>query len=131
MQLKQMLDDRDRDVRIGAVKVLGAKRQGSALPHLEAALTGKALRTADLTEKRAFYEAFGLLAGEKGVANLGAILLGKGMLSRKIDPESRACAAMALGKTGSPKARTVLEKLKKEKEAIVRNAVDKALKELG
>jgi len=131
MQLEQMLDDRDRDVRIGAVKLLGAKGHGSALPHLEAALTGKALRIADLTEKRAFYEAFGLLAGEKGVTHLGAILLGKGLLSRKIDPESRACAAMALGKTGSPKARTVLEKLKKEKEAIVRNAVDKALKELG
>ncbi len=54
-----------------------------------------------------------------------------GTRKRKVDPETRACAAMALGKTGSPKARTVLEKLRKEKEAIVRNAVDKALKELG
>ncbi len=131
MQLEQMLDDRDRDVRVGAVKVLGAKRHRSARPRLEAALTGKALRTADLTEKRAFYEAFGLLAGEDGVPQLGAILFGKGLLKRRVDPESRACAAMALGKTGSPKARTVLEQLKKEKEAIVRNAVDKALKELG
>ncbi len=131
MQLEQMLDDGDRDVRMGAVKILGAKRHGSALPRIEAAITGKALRTADLTEKRAFYEAFGLLAGEDGVQQLGAILLGKGLLKRKVDPETRACSAMALGKTGSPKARTVLEKLKKEKEAIVRNAVDKALRELG
>ncbi len=103
----------------------------SSGPRVEAALTGKALRTADLTEKRAFYEAFGLLAGENGVPQLGAILLGKGLFKRKVDPDSRACAAMALGKTGSPKARTVLEKLRKEKGAIVRNAVDKALKELG
>ena len=112
-------------------KILGAKRRRSALPHLEATLRGKALRTADLTEKRAFYEAFGLIGGEDGVAQLGAILLGKGLLKRKVDPETRACAAMALGKTGSPKARTVLEKVKKEKEAIVRNAIDKALRELG
>ena len=130
-QLEQMLDDRDRDVRIGVVKVLAAKRRRLTLPRVEAAIKGKALRTADLTEKRAFYEAFGLLGGENCVPLLGAILVGKGLFKRKIDPESRACAAMALGKTGSPKARTVLENLKKEKEAIVRNAVDKALKELG
>ncbi|MCZ6857721.1 MAG: HEAT repeat domain-containing protein [Gemmatimonadetes bacterium] len=131
MQLEQLLDDGDRDVRIGTVKVLGAKRHGSALPRIERALTGKAFRTADLTEKRAFYEAFGLVAGENGVAHLTSVLFGKGLLKRKVDPETRACAAMALGKTGSRKARDVLEKLTKEKEAIVRNATEKALKELG
>ncbi len=65
------------------------------------------------------------------MGHLSAVLFGKGLLKRKVDPETRACAAMALGKTGSLKARDVLEKLTKEKEAIVRNATEKALKELG
>jgi len=130
-QLKQLLDDGDRDVRIAAVRTLGAKHHGGALGRVEAAVTGKALRSADLTEKRAFYEAYGVLAGKEGVARLSAICLGQGMLKRKSDPETRACAAMALGKTKSGDARPALEKLVKDKEPIVRNAAEKALKELA
>lgn len=130
-QLEQLIEDVHRDVRIAAVKAIGSKRHGAALPRIETAIAGKTIRTADLTEKRAFYEAYGLLAGERGVPTLSAILLGKGLLKRKTDSETRACAAMALGKTRSPKARATLEKLSKEKEPIVRNAADKALQELS
>lgn len=130
-QLQRLLTDGDRDVRVGAVKVLGSKRHGPALPSIQAAIAAKALRSADLTEKRAFYEGYGLLAGEGGVGYLSAVLLGKGLFKRKTDPETRACAAMALGKTHATKARPVLEKMLKEKEAIVRNAAEKALKELA
>ncbi len=130
-QLQQLLTDDDRDVRVGAVKVLGSKRHGPALPNIQAAIAGKAMRSANLTEKRAFYEGYGLLAGEGGVAYLSVILSGKGLLKRKTDPETRACAAMALGNTHAEKARPVLEKMLKEKEAIVRNAAEKALKELA
>ena len=130
-QLQQLLTDGDRDVRVGAVKVLGSKRHGPALPSIQAAIDSKAMRSADLTEKRAFYEGYGLLAGEGGVGYLSAVLLGKGLFKRKTDPETRACAAMALGKTHAAKARPVLEKILKEKEAIVRNAAEKALKELA
>jgi hypothetical protein len=130
-QLEQLLDDGDREVRIAAVRTLGAKRQGGALGRVEAAVTGKTLRTADLTEKRAFYEAYGILAGKDGVSRLAAIGLGQGLLKRKTDPETRACAAMALGKTRSADAHPALEKLVRDKEPIVRNAAEKALKELG
>ncbi len=130
-QLQQLLTDGDRDVRVGAVKVLGSKRHGPALPSIQAAIDTKAMRSADLTEKRAFYEGYGLLAGEGGVSYLSAALSGKGLFKRKTDPETRACAAMALGKTHAAKARPVLEKMLKEKEAIVRNAAEKALKELA
>ena len=130
-QLQQLLTDGDRDVRVGAVKMLGSKRHGPALPGIQAAIGAKGMRSADLTEKRAFYEAYGLLAGEEGVGYLSAVLLGKGLFKRKTDPETRACAAMALGKTHAAKARPVLEKMFKEKEAIVRNAAEKALKELA
>jgi HEAT repeat protein len=129
-QLEQLLDDGDREVRIAAARTLGAKHHGGALHKVEAAVMGKALRNADLTEKRAFYEAFGILAGKDGVARLAAIGLGQGLLKRKTDPETRACAAMAMGKTKSADARAALEKLVRDKEPIVRNAAEKALKEL-
>jgi hypothetical protein len=129
-QLEQAVDDRDRDVRIGAVRVLAARGHRNVLGKVEAAVQGKALRDADLTEKMAFFEAYGVLAGAPGVERLAAMLQsGGGFLKRKEDPETRACAAMALGKIGTPEAVTVLEGVARDKDALVRNAVNKALRE--
>ena len=93
---------------------------------------GAKLKDADLTEKMAFFEAYGALAGATGVPALEKILVPKiGLLARKEDPERRACAAMALGKTRAPAARDVLQKVTQDKEALVRNAVSRALREVG
>ena len=70
-------------------------------------------------------------SGPKGIPVLGKILITKGLLARKEDPETRACAAMALGKIRTPEARAVLEKASQDKEALVRNAVSRALREVG
>jgi HEAT repeat protein len=130
-QLEKAVDDRDRDVRIAAVRVLAARGHRNVLGRLEAAVDSKALRTADLTEKMAFFEAYGLLAGAPGVERLAGMLLASGgFLKRKKDPETRACAAMALGKIGTPEARAVLEQAAKDKESLVRNAVNQALREV-
>ena len=51
----------------------------------------------ELTEKRAFFEAYGAIAGAAGVT-LGALLEGRGLLRAKEKPETRACAALALGR---------------------------------
>ncbi len=129
-QLERAVEDTDRDVRIAAVRVLAARGHRNVLARVEAAVDGKALRNADLTEKMAFFEAYGVLAGAPGVERLSAMLLRVGgFLKRKEDPETRACAAMALGKIGTPEARTVLEQATKDKDALVRNAVNKALRE--
>ncbi len=129
-QLERAVDDEDRDVRIGAVRVLAARGHRNVLRRVEAAVRGKALRDADLTEKMAFFEAYGVLAGAAGVAPLAAMLQsGGGFLKRGEDPETRACAAMALGKIGTPEAVTVLEGAAGDKDALVRNAVNKALRE--
>ena len=42
-------------------------------------MKGKAVRDADLTEKMAFFEAYGALCGDAGVPHLDAILNGKGL----------------------------------------------------
>ncbi len=129
--LEAAVEDSDRDVRIAAVRFLSSRGHRGAFQRIESAITGGKLRQADLTEKMAFFEAFGALAGSAGTPALERLLLPKGLLSRREDPETRACAAMALGKIKSPEARTVLERASQEKDALVRNAVSRALREMN
>jgi len=130
--LEKAIDDDERDVRITAVKFLGQRGHRNAFPRIEAAVTGNKLKDADLTEKMSFFEAYGALAGESGIATLEKLLVPKGgLLARKEDPETRACAAMALGKIRTQKARDVLQRVSQDKEALVRNAVNRALRDLG
>ncbi len=130
--LEKAIDDAERDVRITAVKFLGQRGHRNAFPRIEAAVVGNKLKDADLTEKMAFFEAYGALAGESGIATLEKLLVGRGgLLARKEDPETRACAAMALGKMRTPAARDILQKVSQDKEPLVRNAVSRALREVG
>ncbi len=76
-----------------------------------------------------FFEAYGSLAGASGIPLLEKMLLPKGLLAKREDAETRACAAMALGKIRSPQARAILERAAQDKEALVRNAVSRALRE--
>jgi hypothetical protein len=129
--VERAIDDADRDVRIAAVRFLAARGHRNAFPRVEEAVTGGKLRDSDLTEKMCFYEAYGTLAGVKGVPVLEKMLVPRGLLGRREDPETRACAAMALGKIRAPEARAALEKAAQDKEALVRNAVTRALREIG
>jgi HEAT repeat protein len=129
--LEKTIDDADRDVRIATVRFLGARGYRNATARVEAAVTGSKLKNADLTEKIAFFEAFGALVGPRGIPLLDKMLAVKGMLAKKEDPETRACAAMALGKIRTPEARAVLERAAHDKDALVRNAVARALREVG
>ncbi len=126
--LERALGDEDREVRIVAVRALGARNARAALPRVEAALKGKVLRESNLTEKMAFFEAFGLLSGDGGIALLDSVLHAKGFMGKRDDSEFRACAAMALGKIASPKAMESLNKAAGEKDIIVRNAVSRAIR---
>jgi HEAT repeat protein len=129
--LEKAIDDTDRDVRIAAVRFLASRGYRNAAARLESMVVGSKLRNADLTEKMAFFEAFGALVGAKGIPALEKMLAAKGLLAKKEDPETRACAAMALGKVRTPEARAVLERAAQDKEPLVRNAVTRALREVG
>jgi hypothetical protein len=129
--LEGAVGDSDRDVRIAAVRFLSSRGHRGALQRVESMITGGKLRQADLTEKMAFFEAFGALAGSAGIAGLERLLVPRGLLARREDAETRACAAMALGKIRSPEARVVLERASQDKDALVRNAVSRALREMG
>lgn len=124
--LEPWVSDGDRDTRVTAVRVLATRGYRPVLPRVESAVKGKALREADLTEKVAFFEAYGLLSAESAVPYLDGILNGKGFLGRREDPEVRACAAMALGRINSASAQESLGRASSEKDVVVRNAVNKA-----
>ena len=126
--LEPWVADEDRDTRVAAVRVLALRSYRPVLARVEAAVKGKALRESDLTEKVAFFEAYGTLSGDAGVAYLDGILNGKGFLGRREDPEVRACAAMALGRINSVSAQASLRKSQSEKDVVVRNAVNKAMR---
>jgi hypothetical protein len=129
--LERAVADEDREVRIAAVRALGARNARASLPRIEAAIKGKDLREGNLTEKMAFFEAYGLLSGDAGIVLLDGLLNSKGFMGKRDDSEIRACAAMALGKIGSQKAMEVLNKASGEKDVIVRNAVSRAVRSSG
>jgi HEAT repeat protein len=126
--LEHTLDDVDREVRLTSARAIMARSYRQALPRLERVVKGRLIRDADLTEKMLMFEAYGALCGDQGVPLLDAILNGKGFLGRREDPETRACAAMALGRIGTRNAMDCLTRASAEKEVLVRNAVNRALR---
>ncbi len=130
-QLERSVEDEDRDIRIAAVQYCVQHKYPGILRKVETVITGKILRGAGLAEKKPFFEAYGMFCGNAGVGSLYQMLNAKRMFRRKDDPETRACAALALGKIGTPDARAALEKAKGVKDPLVRNAVGSALREMG
>jgi HEAT repeat protein len=126
--LESGVEDDDREVRIATVRAFAARSYRLVLPRLENAVRARGIRSADLTEKMAFFEAYGALCGNDGLEFLDTVLNGKGFLGRREDAELRACAAIALGRIGSPAATESLRKSSGEKDVVVRNAVNRALR---
>jgi HEAT repeat protein len=129
--IEKALDDEDRGVRLAAVRAVGARGYKGAQRRLEALVLGKALMDMDLTEKMAFFEAYGAIAGAAGLGPLSGLLLPRGLLRMKEGSETRACAAIALGKIRTAEAREVLQRAADDKDLVVRNAVNRALRESG
>jgi len=129
--IERATEDVDREVRIAVARAFGSRGHRPALARIEAAVKGRAIREADLTEKMAFFEAYGSLAGDGGVDLCDSILNGKGFLGRREEPEIRACAAVALGRIGTARALDALRKANAEKDVVVRNAVTRALRSPG
>ncbi|MCY7377745.1 MAG: HEAT repeat domain-containing protein, partial [Gemmatimonadaceae bacterium] len=126
--LERAVEDSEREVRIATIRALQARAYRPALPRLESIVKGRAIRDADLSEKMAAFEAFGTLCGNAGVVILDAMLNGKSMFGRREDAEVRACAAVALGRIGTPDAQASLRQSANEKDVVVRTAVARALR---
>jgi HEAT repeat protein len=129
-ELTRMIDDPEASVRVSALRALTTRRYPRALDRIDEILREDALLSLELVEQRALFEAYGSLAGSAGIAYLEPLLLGKKGVGR-ISPEVRACAAVALGRIGTPAARMALRNAEKDKNPVVRSAAGKALLEEG
>jgi HEAT repeat protein len=126
--IERCLVDADRDVRIFAARAMAAKSHRPVLARLEPIIRSKEIRERDVTEKTAFFECYAAVSGDASIPQLDAILNGKGFLGRREDSDTRAAAAIALGRVGTGKARESLQSATGEKDAVVRNAVARALR---
>ncbi len=125
------LEDTDREVRVTAVRGIGEVRFASARERLARITEGKALKDADLTEKIAFFEAYGAIARASAVPAMNEILNHRGLLGRRNSNELRACAALALGKVGTAEAQAALRESLGDPDPVVHNAVQRALRATG
>lgn len=127
--LDKATEDSDRGVRLAAVRAVGSRGYKGALRRIEAVVLGKSVKEMDLTEKMAFFEAYAAIAGANALKPLISFLLDRRLLGMKEPPEIRACAAIALGRLKMPEARDALQRATEDKELVVRNAVNRALRE--
>jgi len=127
--IDRAIEDDDRNVRLLAVRAVAGRGYKGALRRVEAVVMGKQVKELDLTEKMAFFEAYGAIAGPPALKTLSEMLLPRGLLKLRQASETRACAAIALGKIRTPEAREILTRAAEDKDLVVRNAVNRALRE--
>jgi hypothetical protein len=127
--LEKALSDADREIRITAMRALALHNHRPAAARFQAIIRSKEIRDADITEKTAAFEGFGVLSGDAGVGELDSILNAKaGFLGRRDDASVRAAAAMGLGRIATARAREALDRAAGDKDPVVRHAVSKALR---
>jgi HEAT repeat protein len=129
--LEKTLADPERDVRVAAARALGALRYRPAAATLGAIVKGRDIRNADITEKVAMFQAYGMVAESAGLPLLDGLLNGKGFLGKREPTEIRAAAALALGHIPSADARASLSKASQDEDPVVRNNVNRALRSEG
>lgn len=127
--LQNTLNDPDREVRIAAARALGTLKYRPAAPRFADIVQGKDIRNADISEKVAMFESYGLVAEEGAVDLMDKLLNGKGFLGKREPSEIRAAAALGLGKIPGPAADAALRKSAREDDPVVRSAVNRALRE--
>jgi HEAT repeat protein len=115
-------------VRLVVLRAIAAQSYRAALPRLDALIRERRLRERDLTEQMAAFEAFGSLCGDEQVGVLDQLLNGRSLIGRRQDPSLRACAAVALGRVKSERARAALARAADEKDVVVRAAVQRAVR---
>ena len=124
--LVPLVRDPDPDIRIAAVQGLSTQAYLGALQAVEEVILNRDVDL-DLTEKRAFFEAYGSIAGEVGVPTLKGLVMGGGWMRGRCDSDTRACATLALGRVGTRSARLILQKVAEDRDVVVRTAAARAL----
>lgn len=126
--LERTLDDPERDVRIAAARALGELRYRPSARAFEDIVNSREIRSADITEKVAVFEAYGMIAEGGAVELLDGLLNGKRFFGRREPSEIRAAAALGLGRINAAEARAALERATRDDDPVVRSNVNRALR---
>ncbi|HEY8061828.1 MAG TPA: HEAT repeat domain-containing protein, partial [Gemmatimonadales bacterium] len=128
--LEVALDDAERSVRQLALSLL-LERGGSGglVRRLEQLLFDGTARDWERSERRAFFEAYGSLAGEPAVARLRVLLEPRGLFRRRESPDTRACALFALARIRTLDSRLLIDRFSADKEPVVRSAANTVLRD--
>ncbi len=126
--LQRVLQDPDWSLSLSAARALGATKYAPAAAALRDMVERKDVRSAEIGDKLPYFEAYAQVAGDASIPYLDRILNGKGFLGRRESSDLRACAALGLGKVGSPAATGALERARGEDDPVVRSAVNRALR---
>ncbi len=127
--LERAVDDSDRSVRMAALSAVTAKGYRAVLRRLEAVVQGRGPNELERAERRQFFEAYAVVAGPASLPVLLEILEPKRLFRRKMNSETRTCAAYAIARLQNAEARAILERIQQDKDLPVRNAAVRALRE--
>ena len=128
--VSKAVNDSDPSVRLYALRHLVSHRYAPALSRVNERI-GRQESDRSLTEQRLLYEAYGALGGEEVVEDLVSRFRRRRGLFRKRDPEETACVLIALGATGSPAAREVVEEARGDKHPLVARVANQVLQSWG
>ena len=92
-------------------------------------MKGGELKSRDVTEQLAFFEAYARAAGSKSVKLFSRMLNGRRFLWMKYPSPIRACAARALGLVGGQEAELELNVAEHSRDPMVLSAVHAARRE--
>jgi HEAT repeat protein len=128
--LESALDDDDAGVRQAVLGILMQRGgSGGLRTRLESMLFADIERSFERSERRALFEAYGVVAGPEGTARLRDLVQPRGVFRRKVSSDVRASALYALAKAGGDEARSVVLALSADKDPVVRTAANSVLRE--
>ncbi len=127
----QSLKDDSYEVRAVALQAIAEVRPAQAAHPLLERVQDRAFANASAPEQRETYRTLGRIGTSEIMGFLGRTLAARKLLGRAKHDEQRALAALALGLTGSPAARRLLQGIQDDKSPIVRRAVAAALSDLA
>lgn len=126
--LERTLTDADAALRVAALRALAEHPSPSFAPRVTQLVSAPEMRALEHRERRALFELYASVAGERSVTTLDALLNAKaGLFGKREDSDVRACAAMALGRVGSAEALAALGRSAADKDPVVKRAVEIAL----
>ena len=128
--VSRAVDDADPSIRLYALRHLVSHRYAPALPRISDRMA-RLEAERSLTEQRLLYEAYGALGGEEVVDDLVSRFRRRKGVFRKRDPEEAACVLIALGATGAPAAREVVEQASSDRHPLVARVAGQVLQSWG